>query len=332
MKKEKLLMEPLISVIIPIYNVEKYLKKCIDSVIAQTYKNLEIILVDDGSPDNCGKICDEYAKKDRRIIVIHKENEGLSSARNAGIDICKGEYISFVDSDDFVSPYFIEMLYRGVHDYNCEIATVAHGVNFVDGQDDSVIFAAYKSHCSYEEIKPREAIRLMMYQKLPNGAQWRLYKREIWNDLRFPVGWLYEDAATIHNAFMKATQMVIVHASIYAYRIRQNSIIRMTFSPSKLVCIDVGEKIVKEVTDYDKTLYAAACSRAFAVNYTVFLQVPKTDKVSMMKIWTEIKKYRRTVLNDISPKVRFKNRVGAAVSYLGMDAAWRIGRKYIGKN
>ncbi len=188
-------MEPLISVIIPIYNVEKYLKKCIDSVISQTYKNLEIILVDDGSPDNCGIICDEYAQKDDRIIVIHKKDGGLSDARNAGIEICKGEYISFIDSDDFVSPYFIEMLYRGVHDYNCEIATVEHGVRFMDVEDEAVVFTTEKSQCSYEEIKPREAIRLMMYQRLPNGAPWRLYKREIWNELRFPVGWLYEDAA-----------------------------------------------------------------------------------------------------------------------------------------
>ena len=325
-------MSTLISVIIPVYNVEKYLKKCIDSVISQTYSNLEIILVDDGSPDNCGRICDDYAQKDDRIIVIHKKNGGLSDARNAGIEICKGEYISFIDSDDFVSPYFIEMLYRGVHDYNCEIATVEHGVSFMDGEDEAVVFTTEKSQCSYEEIKPREAIRLMMYQRLPNGAPWRLYKREIWNELRFPVGWLYEDAATTHNAFMKATRMVVVHADIYAYRLRQSSIIRMKFSPAKLVCIDVGEKIVKDVTDYDKTLYAAACSRAFAVNYTVFLQVPQTDKSSILKIWTEIKKYRKTVLTDISTKVRIKNRVGAAISYLGMNAAWMIGRKMTHKS
>ena len=104
------LNEELISVIIPIYKVEKYLRECIDSIINQSFKNLEIILVDDGSPDNCGKICDEYAKKDNRLKVIHKENGGLSSARNAGLDIATGEYISFVDSDDYVSNKFIENL------------------------------------------------------------------------------------------------------------------------------------------------------------------------------------------------------------------------------
>ncbi len=321
-------MKPLISVIIPIYNVEKYLKRCVDSVINQTYKNLEIILVDDGSPDNCGKICDEYTKIDNRIIVIHKDNGGLSSARNAGIDICRGEYISFIDSDDFVSPYFIEMLYHGAHDYNCEIATVEHGVSFIDGNDKTVNFAANISQCSYEEIQPREAIRLMMYQRLPNGAPWRLYKRDIWNELRFPVGWLYEDAATIHNTFMKATRMVIVHAAIYAYRIRQNSIIRMKFSSSKLVCIKVGEKIVKDVTEYDKTLYAAACSRAFAVNYTVFLQIPPKNKESQIKVWNSMLEYRDVVARDHTKEIRLKNKAGAWCTYLGRSFSYFIGRMY----
>ena len=105
---------PLISVIVPIYKVEKYLSKCIESIIAQEYSNIEIILVDDGSPDNCGKICNDYAIKDNRIKVIHKENGGLSSARNAGIDIAQGEYIGFVDSDDTIEPYMYEKLYNAI--------------------------------------------------------------------------------------------------------------------------------------------------------------------------------------------------------------------------
>lgn len=115
----------LISVIVPVYNVEKYLSKCIDSILAQTYKNLEIILVDDGSPDNCPKICDEYAKKDNRIKVIHKENGGLSAARNVALDIAKGEYIGFVDSDDFIAEDMYEVLYNLAEKYNAEISSVS---------------------------------------------------------------------------------------------------------------------------------------------------------------------------------------------------------------
>ena len=105
-------MEDLISVVVPIYNVENYIKKCVDSILSQTYKNLEIILVDDGSPDRCGEICDKWTKKDNRIKVIHKENGGLSDARNSGIEIAKGDYLSFIDSDDYVNKDFIKILYN----------------------------------------------------------------------------------------------------------------------------------------------------------------------------------------------------------------------------
>ena len=107
---------PTISIIVPIYKVESLLSKCVDSLLSQTFGDLEIILVDDGSPDNCGKICDEYAQKDPRIFVIHKENGGLSSARNAGLDVCKGEYIMFVDSDDYVEPVFCEVALKTIQE------------------------------------------------------------------------------------------------------------------------------------------------------------------------------------------------------------------------
>ena len=115
-------MDELISVIVPVYNVEKYISRCIESIMKQTYKNIEIILIDDGSTDNSGKICDEYSLKDDRINVIHKKNGGLSDARNTGLDIAKGKYISLIDSDDFVSKFFIETLYNTCKNENCEIA------------------------------------------------------------------------------------------------------------------------------------------------------------------------------------------------------------------
>lgn len=108
--------KPLISVIVPIYKVENYLNCCVNSIINQTYKNLEIILIDDGSPDKCGKICDDFNKEDTRIKVIHKKNNGLGSARNTGLDVCNGEYISFVDSDDYIMPDLIESLYNEIYD------------------------------------------------------------------------------------------------------------------------------------------------------------------------------------------------------------------------
>ena len=306
-------MKPLISVIVPIYNVEQYLRKCVDSIISQTYRNLEIILIDDGSPDACGKICDEYALEDERIIVIHKKNGGLSDARNTGINICKGEYISFVDSDDFVSPFFIEIMYSGLEKYDCEISSLQHGVQFMDGQDERVVFAKNENDYSMEEIVPKEAIRLMMYQRLPNGAPWRLYKREIFSDIRFPVGWLYEDAATTHKTFMKAKKMVIVHADVYA---------------EKLISITIGEQIVREVTEYDEELYNAACSRAFAMNYHVFLQIPLRDRESMTRTWKAMKAYSDIVVEDKSAIMRRKNKVASYLVRFGMTFSWVTGRLY----
>ena len=126
----------LISIIVPIYNVEKYLKQCIESIISQTYRNIEIILVDDGSPDNCGKICDEYSQKDKRIIVLHKENGGLSDARNKGIDIAKGDYLTFVDSDDFVNIDYIEKLYNSIKFNNTKLAQC--GISKVDENNEII--------------------------------------------------------------------------------------------------------------------------------------------------------------------------------------------------
>lgn len=317
--------KPLISVIVPIYNVEQYLCKCIDSIISQTYTNLEIILIDDGSPDNCGDICDQYALKDDRIIVIHQKNGGLSAARNSGIDICKGEYISFVDSDDFVSPFFIEMMYCGLKKFDCEISSLERRMQFIDGQDETVTFEKNAEDYIVEEIIPKEAIRRMMYQQLPNGVQWRLYKKEIFSEIRFPVGWLYEDAATTHKTFMKCKKIALIHADIYAYRLRQNSIIRMKFTSKKLISITIGEQIVKEIREYDEDLYDAACSRAFAINYHVFLQIPLNQPNNLKQVWKIVKRYRKTVVKDKCQLMRKKNKIGAYISYLGLYPAHIVG-------
>lgn len=130
----KLNNNPLISVVVPIYNVEKYLRRCVESIRCQTYSNLEIILVDDGSPDSCGKICDAYRNTDNRIKVIHKKNGGLSDARNVGIKIAQGEYITCIDSDDFISPFFIDNLWTAIQESKCEIAT-SWFVDYYEGDD-----------------------------------------------------------------------------------------------------------------------------------------------------------------------------------------------------
>ena len=320
-------MDPLVSVIVPIYKVEKYLPCCIDSIISQTYKNIEIILVDDGSPDRCGEICDEYAKRDSRIVVIHKINGGLSSARNAGLNICRGDYISFIDSDDFVSSRFIEWLYDGVRKYTAEIVTCTGAVPFEDGCNQPDLELETKHYI--KEILPTEAIKRMMYQRLPNGAPFRLYKRDIFSDIRFPEGYLFEDVATTHKTFIKAKKMAVLSADIYAYRIRPDSIVRQSFDDRKKIAIEITRSLYKEIITYDKKLKKAAASRALAQNFHVYLQVPYRDVDTRQLFWNEIKKYRWLVLTDPCRLVRKKNRLGALVSVFGANIAYKIGQIFV---
>ncbi len=209
-----------ISVIVPIYKVERYLRQCIDSIINQTYSNLEIILVDDGSPDNCGIICDEYAKIDKRIKVIHKENGGLSSARNAGLDIATGEYIGFVDSDDYIDKTMYEELINSIKKYDSDIST---GMFFnkyrffrknSKGFDKELVF---KGKDKFINTK-------VGYKCIYFNVWSKLYKREIFDNIRFPEGMCFEDSYIIYEILDKAESISYVPKYLYYYRIRKNSI------------------------------------------------------------------------------------------------------------
>ena len=172
------MIDDLISVIIPVYNVEKYLKECLDSVINQTHKNIEIILIDDGSTDNSGKICDEYRKKDDRIIVIHKSNEGLSSARNDGLIHAKGKYIQFIDSDDYVNRDMLEITYSIIKKYNADVVTFSHYIL----NDGKAI-----CDCSKEEkvLNKMEAMKeLLLDNKIRNYSWEKLWKKELFQDIK----------------------------------------------------------------------------------------------------------------------------------------------------
>lgn len=222
-------MNELISVIIPVYNVEQYLSRCIDSVINQTYTNLEIILIDDGSPDSCGKICDEYAQKDNRIKVIHKENGGLSSARNAGIDEASGVYLSFVDSDDYINEQFIEKLYKLLKEYDADIA-----------QCDFIKTSGEKPDLNTEEvIKVYNSASFYGTIYEPNGVNtvvaWnKLYKAEMFAQIRYPEGKIHEDEAVIHLLINKASRCVKTNMQMYYYFINKNGIMNTKFSERRL--------------------------------------------------------------------------------------------------
>ncbi len=214
-------MKALVSVIVPIYRVELYIEECIDSILNQTYSNLEIILVDDGSDDRCPSICDAYQKKDSRIHVIHKENGGLSDARNVGIDVAKGDYICFIDSDDAVHPCFIQTLYDDLISTNSDIA-ICH-YEKVDRIPDMIEFQGKLNRNVYTQTELLNS--LYGPETLSIIVAWnKLYRRHIWEQLRYPVGKVHEDEFVIHYILDQVNQVVINAGTYYYYRQREGSI------------------------------------------------------------------------------------------------------------
>lgn len=197
--EEKMKNNPLITVIVPVYKVENYLDQCVESIINQTYKNLEIFLVDDGSPDTCPKMCDDYGAKDPRIKVIHKENGGLSDARNAGTNVATGEYIAFIDSDDCIHEKYIEILHRLIEENDADIS-VCNNIRFVDKLPPITT--------EIEKVKVlsnTEAMKNMFYQKeFEFFAHSKMYKAEIAKKFLYPKGRLYEDVFTTYKMLFDA--------------------------------------------------------------------------------------------------------------------------------
>lgn len=229
-------MNELISIIVPIYNVEEYLERCVNSIINQTYKNIEIILVNDGSTDNSGNICNELGKKDNRIKIIHKQNGGLSDARNAGLKIAQGCYIGFVDSDDYIKEDMFETLYNLNKKYNSEISIVSY-YEYYNGK----LIAARDSK-KLEIFNKIDAIKeLLIDTKIQSYAWNKLFKKELFENLEFPTNKNFEDIATILLLFEKAEKIVLLEDPKYYYLRRDNSI--------------VGKRNYKTYKDYLDVIY-----------------------------------------------------------------------------
>lgn len=231
-------MRDLISVIIPVYRVEKYLRRCVDSVLSQTFREIEIILVDDGSPDSCPAICDEYRAKDSRITVIHQRNAGLSGARNRGIEAAKGEYLAFVDSDDYLAPDFLESLYLACVESGSDMSVCRW--EYVRGED-----IPERGSGKTETFTGREMLA-KLYD--PDGAYFvvawnKLYKRELFEEIRYPLGKIHEDEATTYKLYDRAEKVVYVDRSLYGYFVAPVSITR-GFNPRRLDWVEaVADRI-----------------------------------------------------------------------------------------
>jgi len=211
------MIEPKITIIIPVYKVEPYIRKCVESIIGQTYRHIEVILVDDGSPDNCGAICDEYARADSRIIVIHTENEGVYIARNKALDVATGDYLMFVDSDDWVEPEFCETALRLALENNVQMVAFKFNLVFAD-RDGSIMDKRPRAFHETGYMEASEAVRHLIFRDSMGNYLWnKLYKRSLFDGVRFPEGRVLQDQAVVYLMMLRAGRIYVSDAVLYNY-------------------------------------------------------------------------------------------------------------------
>lgn len=304
-------MSCLVSVIVPVYNVEKYLDKCIESIINQSYQDLEIIIVDDGSTDSSGALADIWKNKDDRIRVIHKDNGGLSDARNVGLDCSNGDWITFVDSDDYLSKKAIELMLSVTESSNYDIV-IAEAVH-VFGNKEAQFYEIKKR----KQFNSEDAICEMWYQKSFLPSAWgKMYKKEIWEKVRFTKGILYEDIDIMHELLYKAKGICYINAGIYAYVHHENSITTQAYSERDLYILDICKKIVDFASDKTKTMKKAARAYSIVGNMRIFLATygNKNYRAINDKCKSNLDKNAYKVLLDCN--IRLKLYLGIIIYYM----------------
>lgn len=258
----------MISIIIPVYNVENYIVECLDSVAYQTYKDFEVLLIDDGSTDRSSIICDEYSKKDNRFKVFHKENEGLSSARNYGLERVSGEYIFFVDSDDVVRQDALEILLSVLESNELE-AAFSPLEQFFDGSTYDCVSTNSRDYIALDSESCLK--KMLMSDGIGHEAPGKLYKASLWKNVRFPVGKLYEDFLTTYYIVENVKKLAILKKSIYLYRQRKNSIMHVPIREKELELLCTVKKVTQDIKKGHPCL-SIACRRMCSINYLKLLQ------------------------------------------------------------
>lgn len=262
-------MLELISLVVPIYNVEHYLSSCIESIVRQSYKNLQILLIDDGSTDSCPSICEEWVAKDSRIEVVHKANGGLSDARNAGIERAKGKYIAFVDSDDMISSDMVEYLYRLLITHNadisvCQRARINEDGNLLD--DANPLFHDYA-------VRGNDACMHDYFSagRIDAVAWGKLYRRELFREVRYPVGKYHEDVFTTYRLMAQASVVAVGGERKYFYRVRKASITQSVFSPKHLDAVKAKLQQAEFLAEhYPRELSYALSGIVYAANQCIW--------------------------------------------------------------
>ncbi len=313
-------MSALISIIVPVYNIENYITKCIESIIAQDYSDKELILVDDGSTDHSGEICDRYAACYPWITVLHDENAGLSEARNRGMRVCNGEWIVFVDGDDFVDKKYLSILYNIAEKSRADIVCCQFY------KVDDTVETPFNSEHEYSYVtKDRDsAVRDLLYQRTILTSAWgKLFKTVLFKDIFFPVGKIHEDVGTIYKLFFLADVVACTECKLYYYLRRNDSIVHQNFSPKKMDAIE----FTQETIDFCKAGYPQFLPAAISRHFSACFQVISVHGIKSYQQYydyliQEIKKYRKQVLMD--KEARFINRMAALISLVSVRLAVRL--------
>lgn len=320
----------MISVIIPVYNVEAYINRCVESIVAQTYTNMEIILVDDGSSDNSGSICDDWAKKDSRIKVIHKINGGLSDARNAGIEIATGDYLGFVDGDDWIAENMYQSLLETIEGFNVSVATAGLKRVYKNGFSRSY-YVFDKQHC----ITGSEIIKHYLHQdEFSTSACDKLFDARLFDNRRFPKGRLYEDTPVIFDILCNVDKIGVNGKPLYNYFQRAESICGTRFSKNKMdyfyfskqVYLKIALEYSSYVADAKDFLGARICELIYLIQ-----ESPNSDdfRDELCQIRGELSKLSiRIIRNNSIPRIM---KLKIVLAKLKLEKVYINMRKIIGK-
>ncbi len=296
----------MISVIVPVYCVEKYLDRCIKSILSQTYRNLEIILVDDGSPDDCGKICDRYAGLDHRITVIHQINSGSSGARNAGLGIAHGEYICFVDSDDEIDSQMIETLYRAISCKNDDLALCGH--QQVKG---NIAPRAFQSDSARIRYMTSDELWQEVFSRMNNAVWNKLYRRDLIGNIRFPAGVIHgEDLIFNLKYLIGCESAVLIDAPLYHYYTRHGSVTNSVFNENRFDEVITKDMAMEIIQKYHPALFEDARAYCFRARMNVIRAVYCAGREKEFSInIREYKKYVKKYYHQTAHLLRCKERM-----------------------
>ena len=298
-----------ISVVVPVYNVEKYLKKCVGSLLRQTYKNFEIILVDDGSSDGSGKLCDSYAEQSRNIFVLHKQNGGLSDARNYALPYIKGQYVTFVDSDDYVDLDFLERLAKPLTGKITELPDMVISPHRNEILNRGSLPVRWRSQ-SYQNLGPEKALEMMCYEKeFGTSACAKLISIRLVKKFPFPKGKIYEDLATVYKMIGNSRRIIFLDVPMYHYIQRKGSIRKGKWSPSVFDIMEASGNLLDYIAVHFPDIYKAGVQRYFFSANEVYIRA--FNEKDYFKIISPVQKELRNMWKVIreNPQIRAKQKL-----------------------